>query len=74
MRNRETSECATEQRMSPPARSVDLPPEKSGAVRMVRRVVVGIVAILVAAMLAYDYTSTGGAHPEDRCAILHNPC
>jgi hypothetical protein len=31
-------------------------PENAGAVRMGRWVVVGIVAMLVAAMLAYDYT------------------
>jgi len=35
---------------------VDSPPENAGAVRTGRWVVVGIVAILVVAMLAYDYT------------------
>jgi len=42
--------------MSFPKQSVDPPPENAGAVRMGRWVVVGIVAMLVAAMLAYDYT------------------
>ena len=39
--------------MSFPKQSVDSPP---GAVRTGRWVVVGIVAMLVAVMLAYDYT------------------
>ena len=42
--------------MSFPKQSVDSPPENAGAVRMGRWVVVGIVAMFVAAMLAYDYT------------------
>jgi hypothetical protein len=42
--------------MSFPKQSVDPPPDNAGAVRMGRWVVVGIVAMLVAAMLAYDYT------------------
>jgi hypothetical protein len=37
-------------------RPVDSPPENAGAIRTGRWVVVGIVAILVAAMLAWDYT------------------
>jgi hypothetical protein len=37
-------------------KQVDPPPENAGAVRMGRWLVVGIVAMLVAAMLAYDYT------------------
>jgi hypothetical protein len=41
--------------MSFPKQSV-VSPENAGAVRMGRWVVVGIVAMLVAAMLAYDYT------------------
>jgi hypothetical protein len=42
--------------MSFPKQSVDSLPENAVAVRTGRWVVVGIVAILVAAMLAYDYT------------------
>jgi hypothetical protein len=42
--------------MSFPEQSVDPPPENGGAVRMGRWIVVGMVAMLVAAMLAYDYT------------------
>jgi hypothetical protein len=36
--------------------SVDPPPENAGSARIGRWAVVGIVAMLVAAMLAYDYT------------------
>jgi hypothetical protein len=39
--------------MSFPKQSVDPPPENA---RMAQWVVIGIVAVLVAAMLAYDYT------------------
>ena len=42
--------------MSFPEQSVDPPPETGGAVRMGRWIVVGMVAMLVSAMLAYDYT------------------
>ena len=42
--------------MSFPKQSVDSRPENAGAVRTGRWVVVGIVAMLVAVMLAYDYT------------------
>ena len=42
--------------MSFPKQSVDSPPENAGAVRTRRWEVVGIVAMLVAVMLAYDYT------------------
>jgi len=35
---------------------IDSPPENAGAVRTGRWIVVGIVAMLLAAMLAYDYT------------------
>jgi hypothetical protein len=42
--------------MSFPKQSVDSPPENAGAVRTGRWVVVGIVAVLVAVMLAYDYS------------------
>jgi len=35
---------------------IDPPPENAGVVRKGRWIVVGIVAMLVAAMLAYDYT------------------
>jgi hypothetical protein len=41
--------------MSFPTQSVDSPPENVGAVKTGRWVVVGIVAMFVAAMLAYDY-------------------
>jgi hypothetical protein len=36
--------------------SVEPPPENDDTARMGRRVVIGIVAMLVAAMLGYDYT------------------
>jgi hypothetical protein len=42
--------------MSFPKQSVDSRPENAVAVRTGRWVVVGIVAMFVAAMLAYDYT------------------
>jgi hypothetical protein len=42
--------------MSIPKHSVGSPPNNAGAVRPGRWVVVGVVAMLVAAMLAYDYT------------------
>ena len=49
--------CAQrEQRMLFLKQPVDSPPENTGAVRTGRWVVVGIVAILIVAMLAYDYT------------------
>ena len=40
--------------MSFPRQSIDPPPENVGSVRIGRWVIVGIVAMLVAAMLAYD--------------------